>query len=362
MQLFETPTVTSDINGHHVKDQDGKTIQSFPRSPEGLKASKQYMYKHHKNLSVSQKKASEQQTQMQQALAATELPTESKEQDKTMTKLEEMYENALNETITITTNTSDNPDEIDGIKVNAQDADANELMSMLKMAGIGTSNEPAYQEIEFEPDTSIAPMDAVGDMSGLLDIVDLGDEGCTDCGCDMDEDTDYANAPDEVYGDADLQMSMSGGLNSPSKSYHPVAGGDNPMALESDGLNEYWAGGSTLGYKADILRLHSRGLSDKEIAAKLGIDIGIVQMYVSGEKESDGLNEDDPFGPDWEANQPPEYHDRKASNTRMMQNKARMRARHLEQMSDGERGRYLQRKADDQAGRKTWVGPETRVK
>ena len=309
MQLFETPTVTSDINGHHVKDQDGKTIQSFPRSPEGLKASKQYMYKHHKNLSVSQKKASEQQTQMQQALAATELPTESKDQDKTMTKLEEMYENALNETITITTNTSDNPDEIDGIKVNAQDADANELMSMLKMAGIGTSNEPAYQEIEFEADTSIAPMDAVGDMSGLLDIVDLGDEGCTDCGCDMDEDTDYANAPDEVYGDADLQMSMSGGLNSPSKSYHPVAGGDNPMALESDGLNE-----------------------------------------------------DDPFGPDWEANQPPEYHDRKASNTRMMQNKARMRARHLEQMSDGERGRYLQRKADDQAGRKTWVGPETRVK
>ena len=57
MQLFETPTVTSDINGHHVKDQDGKTIQSFPRSPEGLKASKQYMYKHHKNLSVSQKKS-----------------------------------------------------------------------------------------------------------------------------------------------------------------------------------------------------------------------------------------------------------------------------------------------------------------
>jgi len=239
MQLNETPTVSSDINGHHVKDQDGKVIQSFPRSPEGLKAAKEYMYKHHKDLSVSKQQIAQQQMQMQQALSANKLPAESKEQDNTMTKLEEMYENALNETITITTSTSDNPDEKDAIKVNAQDADANELMSMLKMAGIESQEEPVYTEYEVdEPEMEIAPMDAVDDMSGMISIVDLDGESPCGMEAEVEEDTDYANAPDEVYGDADLQMSMSGGPNRPSNTYKHVNGGDNPMALEEDELAE----------------------------------------------------------------------------------------------------------------------------
>ena len=239
MQLNETPTVSSDINGHHVKDQDGKVIQSFPRSPEGLKAAKEYMYKHHKDLSVSKQQIAQQQAQMQQALSANELPAESKEQDKTMTKLEEMYEKALNETITITTSTSDNPDEKDAIKVNAQDADANELMSMLKMAGIESQEEPVYTEYEVdEPEMEIAPMDDVEDMAGMISIVDLDSESPCSMEAEVEEDTDYANAPDEVYGDADLQMSMSGGPNRPSNTYKHVNGGDNPMALEEDELAE----------------------------------------------------------------------------------------------------------------------------
>jgi len=239
MQLNETPTVSSDINGHHVKDEDGKVIQSFPRSPEGLKAAKEYMYKHHKDLSVSKQQIAQQQMQMQQALSANELPAESKEQDKTMTKLEEMYEKALNETVTISTQSNDRPDDSDTVKIDAQDASPDEIIDMLKMAGIDLSPEPVYHEVEAEPEMDINPID---DMANTISIIDLDGEMPreTPCGmeADVEEDTDYANAPDEVYGDADLQMSMAGGPNRPSNTYKHVNGGDNPMALEEDELAE----------------------------------------------------------------------------------------------------------------------------
>lgn len=42
---------------------------------------------------------------------------------------------------------------------------------------------------------------------------------------------DYANEPDEMYKQHD--MNQGGDLNRPKKAYPKVAGGDNPMALES---------------------------------------------------------------------------------------------------------------------------------
>jgi len=45
---------------------------------------------------------------------------------------------------------------------------------------------------------------------------------------------EYANEPDEEYGDAQEQMvGLSGGLNGPKTHYPAAAGGDNPMAVKA---------------------------------------------------------------------------------------------------------------------------------
>jgi len=46
-------------------------------------------------------------------------------------------------------------------------------------------------------------------------------------------DEDYANAPDEQYGDVSDVIRGGTDLNKSKKSHAPVAGGDNPMALAS---------------------------------------------------------------------------------------------------------------------------------
>ena len=77
-----------------------------------------------------------------------------------------------------------------------------------------------------------------GDIKGM-DIIKLGGigDGDKDSGDDGDaeKETDYANQPDETYGDTELMpKDLAGGLNGPKKSYPKVAGGDNPMAIRAE--------------------------------------------------------------------------------------------------------------------------------
>ena len=49
------------------------------------------------------------------------------------------------------------------------------------------------------------------------------------------KETDYANQPDEKYGDTKLMTKdLAGGLNGPKQSYPKVAGGDNPMSIRAE--------------------------------------------------------------------------------------------------------------------------------
>jgi len=92
-----------------------------------------------------------------------------------------------------------------------------------------------------------------------------------------DEGTDYANAPDEKYGDTKLMTKdLSGGLNGPKKSYPKVAGGDNPMSiraeltrLEGSIKDELWKALEEKKAKPDFLDMDKDG--DKKEPMKKAI-------------------------------------------------------------------------------------------
>ena len=93
------------------------------------------------------------------------------------------------------------------VSVTATGGAARELMQMLRLAGLGSSEEMSATT---EPE------------------VVIGAE-------EMDE--DYANTPDEHYSTVDDQMNQGNDLNRPKGTYPKVAGGDNPMAMrEADEL------------------------------------------------------------------------------------------------------------------------------
>ena len=93
------------------------------------------------------------------------------------------------------------------VSVTATGGAARELMQMLRLAGLGSSDEMSNTT---EPE------------------VVIGAE-------EMDE--DYANTPDEQYSTVDDQMNQGNDLNRPKGTYPKVAGGDNPMAMrEADEL------------------------------------------------------------------------------------------------------------------------------
>jgi len=79
---------------------------------------------------------------------------------------------------------------------------------------------------------------AVGAASGAGPLGALVGAAAGDSLTDPDgpeEGQDYANEPDEKYGDTKLMTKdLAGGLNGPKKSYPKVAGGDNPMAIRAE--------------------------------------------------------------------------------------------------------------------------------
>ncbi len=115
-----------------------------------------------------------------------------------------------------------------------------------------------------------------------MDIIKLAGIGDKDDGDDKkdddgDEGTDYANAPDEKYGDTKLMTKdLSGGLNGPKKSYPKVAGGDNPMSiraeltrLEGSIKDELWKALEEKKAKPDFLDMDKDG--DKKEPMKKAI-------------------------------------------------------------------------------------------
>jgi hypothetical protein len=93
------------------------------------------------------------------------------------------------------------------VSVTATGGAARELMQMLRLAGLGSSEEMSDTT---EPEVVIGAQE-------------------------MEE--DYANAPDEKYSTVDDQMNQGNDLNRPKGTYPKVAGGDNPMAMrEADEL------------------------------------------------------------------------------------------------------------------------------
>lgn len=143
--------------------------------------------------------------------------------------------------------------------------DVGKLLRMMKDAGLEKA-EPVDQAM-------MGPSDMRGDIDKFKDIVDKGQpdmgpppegdspcaaddgpdgpaddikgmdiiklsgigDGDADAGDEPGKESDYANQPDEKYGDTKLMTKdLAGGLNGPKKSYPKVAGGDNPMSIRAE--------------------------------------------------------------------------------------------------------------------------------
>jgi hypothetical protein len=172
-------TVFSDAKGHHLKNADGEVVQSFDKTPDGLRAARNALYANYNVLSM-------------------EKPKES-----TMNEFEEKFNNALNESLTITTTAG--TDQPDNVSVNATDEDAHTLVAILKAAGL------PYKEQEAK-------------------II-----AATPCGEQVEE--EYSNEPDEKTMSVDYMVNqLSGGLGKQQKMYRKEYPGDNAMAVNEENL------------------------------------------------------------------------------------------------------------------------------
>jgi len=172
-------TVFSDAKGHHLKNADGEVVQSFEGTPEGLRQARNALYANYNVLSM-------------------EKPKES-----TMNEFEEKFNNALNESLTITTTAGTEQD--DTVNVTATDEDAHTLVAILKAAGL------PYKDREAQ-------------------LV-----AATPCGEQVEE--EYANEPNEVTMSTDFMVNkLAGGLNRAKSQYKKEYPGDNPMAVNEENL------------------------------------------------------------------------------------------------------------------------------
>ncbi len=172
-------TVFSDAKGHHLKNADGEVVQSFDKTPEGLRAARNALYANYNVLSM-------------------EKPKES-----AMNEFEEKFNTALNESLTITTTAG--TDQPDNVSVNATDEDAHTLVAILKAAGL------PYKEREAQ-------------------LV-----AATPCGEQVEE--EYANEPEEKTMSVDYMVNqLSGGLGKQQKMYRKEYPGDNAMAVNEENL------------------------------------------------------------------------------------------------------------------------------
>ena len=101
-------------------------------------------------------------------------------------------------------------------------SDANKLSDLLKLAGMSQAHPVA---LNVSPEEHMMP-DEEHDAP-------CPDCGGSPCGCGMTEGESWDNEPDEFVHSPEEVLKTGDDLHKVKKSYPPVAGGDNPMALES---------------------------------------------------------------------------------------------------------------------------------
>lgn len=101
-------------------------------------------------------------------------------------------------------------------------SDANKLSDLLKLAGMSQAHPVA---LNVSPEEHMMPEEEH----------DAPCSGCGEspCGCGMTEGESWDNEPDEFVHSPEEVLKTGDDLHKVKKSYPPVAGGDNPMALES---------------------------------------------------------------------------------------------------------------------------------
>jgi hypothetical protein len=102
-----------------------------------------------------------------------------------------------------------------------------DVYSKLFMYGIGESMNESVDEASVE-EASVEEASVEVPVQELQDILQLA--GFENYAEKIEE---YANEPNEEYGDSEEQMvGLSGGLNGPKTHYPAAAGGDNPMNVK----------------------------------------------------------------------------------------------------------------------------------
>ena len=102
-----------------------------------------------------------------------------------------------------------------------------DLIDMMKNAGLGGAQEvsPAMMPMRLDIEKFRDTVDAPKALPMPSEEVELDGD---------DTKEQYANEPDEAYGDTELMTKdLSGGINRQKKMFKPAAKGDNPMAVES---------------------------------------------------------------------------------------------------------------------------------
>jgi hypothetical protein len=159
---------------------------------------------------VKQKQAAIDKRQAGIGKAVDRLTKEGVYEGQVAESFETKLKNVLNEGMSVNVSTDDNGKK--SISVNATDADADALGSMLKMAGLFSSE---------------------GYSRTCESCHGIHEAGA--CRADQVEE-DLANSPNEVYADTDyMTQTLSGGLNGPKKQANPNNMGDNPLAMHKLG-------------------------------------------------------------------------------------------------------------------------------
>lgn len=124
----------------------------------------------------------------------------------------------LTESMSVNVSTDDTGQR--NITVTASDEHADQLGELLKMAGMFSTS--GYSAVETGEESAC---NECGGHGGLHEA---------ECPHRMDE--EYANEPDEVYGDMELMLNrLSGGLNGPKRQVNPNNPADNPLAMKKLG-------------------------------------------------------------------------------------------------------------------------------
>ena len=135
--------------------------------------------------------------------------------------------------------------ELAGILKNAGMPDANTASDILPRAG----EKPAMamdSPVRSVPGGAAFDLDYDGhdDMVAKMKMMDEPAPDDSPCGMGEEgvEEDSWDNSPDETYADTQtMTKDLSGGLNRQKKSYPKVAGGDNPMAVETSIKEQLWA-------------------------------------------------------------------------------------------------------------------------